>query len=80
VDVITGFAPAAAADVRGALSPEASIEARRSPGGPAPEAVERQLEAARSEIAEGREWLEARVLAPIYRAHREGTLLAAEIA
>jgi argininosuccinate lyase len=80
VDAIAGVAPEAAADVRGALSPEASIASRRSPGGPAPEAVERQLEAAASEVAEGRGWLESRVLAPIYRAHREGKLLAAEIA
>ena len=79
-EVVSGISPAAAEDFRGSLSPEASFEARRSPGGAAPEAVERQLEAAASEVAQARDWLRARVPPPIYRAHRDGRLLAAELA
>jgi argininosuccinate lyase len=80
LDVVAGMAPAAAQDFRGFLSPEASVGSRRSPGGPAPEAVERQLEAAASEVAQGREWLRARSVPPIHRAHRNGLLLSERLA
>lgn len=80
LDVLVGICPEAEEDFRAFLSPESSVRARRSPGGPAPDAVARQIELAAAEVAEAREWLIQRQTAPIYRAHLRGRLLAGEIA
>jgi len=78
-DVMRSACPLAGDDVAGFLTPEASVRSRRSEGGPAPEAVSRQIELAERDVAEGRGWLEERQPPPIYRAHREGRLSAGEI-
>jgi len=79
IDVMRSVCPLAGDDVAGFLSPEASVRSRRSEGGPAPEAVSRQIELAERDVARGREWLGSRRPPPIYRAHREGRLSAEEI-
>jgi argininosuccinate lyase len=79
VEVLEGACPEAEDGVRDLLSPESSVRARRSPGGPAPDAVAAQIEQAEREVAEGKKWLAARRPAPIDHAHREGRLLAEEI-
>ena len=79
LDVLIAICPQAQEDFRAFLSPEASVRARRSPGGPAPDAVARQLELAEAEVAEAHQWLVERQTAPIYRAHLRGRLLAGEI-
>lgn len=61
------------------LEPEAAARARRAEGGPAPEAVARQLAAARGKLEELRDWVRGLEPPPIYRAHCEGRLLEAEI-
>jgi argininosuccinate lyase len=78
-DVLISICPAADEDFRAVLSPESSVRARRSAGGPAPEAVARQLELAEAEIADARRWLGSRQPPPIYRAHLRGRLLAGEL-
>jgi argininosuccinate lyase len=80
IDVMRSICPLSGNDVAGYLSPEASVRSRRSEGGPAPEAVSRQIELAERDVAKGREWLGERQPSPIYRAHREGRLSAREIA
>ncbi len=72
-DILESCCPGAG-DVRQILTPESSIRARRSEGGPAPEAVAGQIELAEREVAGGREWLTDRRESPISRAHREGRL------
>lgn len=62
-----------------ALDPEAAVRARRLPGGPAPETVASQLEAARAAAEELRSWREGLEPPPIYQAHRSGRLLAERI-
>jgi argininosuccinate lyase len=79
IDVLREICPDAGEDFRSVLSPESSVRARRSAGGPAPEAVSLQIELASKEAAAGREWLGERQPPPIYRAHLRGRLLAAEI-
>ncbi|HSD72618.1 MAG TPA: hypothetical protein VLE54_07500, partial [Thermoanaerobaculia bacterium] len=78
-DVLVSICPAAGDDFRTVLSPESSVRARRSAGGPAPDAVSRQLVLAEEEIANARSWLESRQSPPIYRAHLRGRLLAGEL-
>ena len=79
-DVMRSACPLAGDDVAGFLTPEASVRSRRSEGGTAPEAVSRQIDLAERDLAEGRSWLRERQAPPVYRAHREGRLSAAEIA
>jgi argininosuccinate lyase len=79
IDVLRRVSPAADEDFRAALSPEASVRARRSHGGPAPDAVAAQLGAAAKEVAAGREWLAGQQPPPIYRAHLRGRLLSGDI-
>jgi argininosuccinate lyase len=78
-DVLETCCPEAGEDVARFLTPESSVRARRSEGGPAPEAVAAQIELAEREVAAGREWLAGRKESPIHRAHREGRLEAREI-
>ncbi len=78
-EALRACCPEAGEDVVGALAPEASVRARRGPGAPAPERVAEQTDAARRALEEGRAWLAEREPPPIYRAHLEGRLLAAEI-
>ncbi|HEV8231418.1 MAG TPA: argininosuccinate lyase [Thermoanaerobaculia bacterium] len=80
LEVLRGICPEADEDFREVLSVEKSIRARRSEGGPAPEAVAHQLELAEKEVALGRDWLLRRQQPPIYRAHLQGRILAEEIA
>jgi argininosuccinate lyase len=79
LDVLRLACPTADEDYRAFLSPESSVRARRSDGGPSPDAVARQLEVASKEAAAGREWLAERRPPPIYRAHLKGRLLSGEI-
>jgi argininosuccinate lyase len=78
-DVLRSCCPEAGEGVARLLAPESSVRARRSLGGPAPEAVAVQIALAESELAEARGWLAGRKESPISRAHREGRLDAAEI-
>ena len=71
--------PEAGAGAFESLSPEASVRARRTPGGPAPERVEEQIAAARATLAVERGWLAERRPPPIYRAHLDGRLPDAEL-
>jgi argininosuccinate lyase len=75
LDVLRSACPQVEPDVYEALRPEGSVRARRSPGGPAPERVREQLEAARRELETTRAWLAAAWPPPIYVAYREGRLL-----
>ncbi|MCS7234612.1 MAG: argininosuccinate lyase [Armatimonadota bacterium] len=75
LDVLQRCCPAAERDVYHALHPEDAARARRSLGGPAPERVTEQLEAARREVETTRAWLAAAAEPPIYVAYREGRLL-----
>lgn len=75
LDEIRRHCPRAGADVFDELSPEASIRARVSHGGPAPPQVEAQLVDAGAELDQARRWLDSQEPPPIYRAHREGRLL-----
>jgi argininosuccinate lyase len=79
LDVLRLACPTADEDYRAFLSPESSVRARRSDGGPSPGAVARQLEQASEEVAASREWLAERRPPPIYRAHLKGRLLSGEI-
>ncbi len=79
LDVVRSVCPQAEDDFRGFLSPESSVRSRHFPGGPAPKAVFLQLEQAREEVGEGREWLAKREPPPIDRAHREGRLTQEEL-
>ena len=80
IDVLRSVCPLADDDVTSFLTPEASVRSRRSDGGPAPEALSRQLALAEADVARGRTWLGERRPPPISEAHREGRLSAAEIA
>ncbi len=80
LEVMRSVCPLAGDDVAACLSPEASVRSRRSEGGPAPEALSRQLDLAEGDVASGRAWLAGRKPPAIYEAHREGRLSAAEIA
>lgn len=80
IDVLRSVCPLAGDDVAAFLTPEASVRSRRSDGGPAPEPFSRQLALAEADVAKGRAWLAERTQPPIYEAHREGRLSAAEIA
>ncbi len=75
LDVLQGCCPAVEQDVYEVLRPEDAARARRSHGGPAPERVAEQLEAARREVETTRAWLAAAAEPPIYLAYREGRLL-----
>lgn len=78
-EVLRESCPTAGDDVFSRLAPEASVRARRTPGGPAPERVDEQLASVRERLEREREWLAASEPPPIYRAHLEGRLLEAEI-
>jgi len=78
-DVLRACCPEAGDDVARFLTAESSVRSRRSPGGPAPEAVDAQIALAEQEVAAGREWLAGRKDSPIYRAHREARLDASEL-
>jgi len=78
-DVLESCCPEAGDDVARLLTAESSVRARRSEGGPAPEAVAAQIELAEREVVGGREWLAVRKESPISRAHREGRLEAGAI-
>jgi argininosuccinate lyase len=78
-DVLRSVCPLAGDDVARFLTPEASVRSRRSEGGPAPEAVSRQIELAERDVRKGREWLSERRPPPISEAHQEGRLSAEEI-
>ena len=78
-DVLQSIAPRAEEDFRSVLSPESSVRARRSPGGPSPDAVSGQIDLAAAEVEEARRWLSDRQTPPIYRAHLRGRLLSGEI-
>jgi len=80
LEVLQTFCPLADAGAGEALSPERSVRSRRSQGGPAPEAVSTQIALAEGSVAEGRGWLAKREPPPVHRAHREGRLLAEELA
>lgn len=80
IDVLRSVCPLAGDDVAAFLTPEASVRSRRSDGGPAPEPFSRQLALAEADVAKGRAWLAERTQPPIYEAHRDGRLSAAEIA
>jgi argininosuccinate lyase len=80
IAVLRSVCPLAGDDVALFLSPESSVRSRRSEGGPAPEAVSLQIEHAERDVERAREWLAKRQTPPIYRAHRDGRLLAEEIA
>lgn len=80
IDVLRSVCPRAGDDAAASLSADASVRSRRSDGGPAPEAVSRQLALAEEDVAKGRAWLAGRKPPAIYEAHREGRLCAAEIA
>jgi len=75
LEVLRTCCPQAEADVYEALRPEEAGRARRTWGGPAPERVAEQLDAARRELETTRAWLAATGEPPIYRAYREGRLL-----
>lgn len=79
LEVMRRVCPAAGDDFRSVLSPESSVRARRSGGGPSPDAVALQLELADREIASGRDWLARRQPPPIYRAHLRGRLLSEDV-
>lgn len=78
-DVLEACCPGLPASDAEALKPEAAARARRAAGGPAPEAVARQLAAVRHECEELRAWVRGLGPPPICRAHREGRLLDREI-
>jgi argininosuccinate lyase len=78
-EALRACCPEAGDDVSRFLTAESSVRSRRSPGGPAPEAVDAQIGLAEREVATGREWLAGRTEPPIYRAHREARLDAGEI-
>ncbi len=78
-DVLEACCPGLHPTAAQVLEPEAAARARRAEGGPAPEAVARQLAAARRASDELRAWARGLEPPPVYRAHREGRLLAAEI-
>ena len=59
--------PGVGEEVRQAIRPEAAVRAHASPGGPAPERVGEQLEAARAELRSHREWLESLGPPPVLR-------------
>jgi argininosuccinate lyase len=63
------------ADVYDVLSPEGSVRARLSHGGPAPERVAEQIAQLRREVAASREWLSESTLPPVYGLHEEGRLV-----
>ncbi len=75
LDVLRAACPGVEPDVYEVLRPEHAVRARRSWGGPAPERVAEQLDAARQELQTTRAWLQAATLPPIYAAYREGRLL-----
>jgi len=75
LDVLRSCCPQVEADVYDALRPEGAGRARRSHGGPAPERVAEQLEAARREVETTRAWLAAAADPPVYAAYRQGKLL-----
>ena len=79
-EVLRSSCPEAGDDVAKYLTPESSVRARRSAGGPAPEAVDAQIALADGEVAAGRAWLAGREESPISRAHRETRLDAQELA
>jgi argininosuccinate lyase len=63
------------ADVYDVLSPEGSVRARLSHGGPAPERVAEQIAHLRREVAASRGWLSGRTDPPVYRLHEGGRLV-----
>ncbi|MFN3285248.1 MAG: argininosuccinate lyase [bacterium] len=75
LDVLRSCCPQVDADVYEALRPQDAGRARRSHGGPAPERVAEQLEAARRELETTRAWLAAAADPPVYAAYRQGQLL-----
>lgn len=75
LEVLQSACPEVAPDVYEVLRPENAVRARRSHGGPAPERVAQQLEAARGELEMTRAWLAAAAPPPVYVAYREGRLL-----
>lgn len=75
LDVLQSACPDAGPDVYEVLRPEHAVRARNSHGGPAPERVAEQLEAARGELETTRAWLSAASPPPVYVAYREGRLL-----
>ena len=61
------------------VRPESSLAAHQSFGGPAPDRVAEQIEEIAERLDAERRWLEAQEPPPIYRAHRNGELLAPTI-
>lgn len=71
--------PEVTAGVLDELRPDRAAAAHDSPGGPAPDRVSEQLQAADRDLVALESWLDAREPAPIYRAHLAGDLLAEDL-
>lgn len=68
-----------AADLVESLDPDRAVRAQDVPGGPAPVRVAEQLREARRETEDLRSWAAGLEEPPIYRAFREGALLAEDL-
>ena len=71
--------PAAEDDVLESLSPEGSVRAHASFGGPAPERVKEQLESADAALRSRHEWIAGLREPPIYAAFKSGALTAGSL-
>ena len=78
-DEIREVCPAAEDDVLECLSPEGSVRAHTSFGGPAPERVEEQLESADAALRSSHDWIDALREPPIYAAFKSGSLTAGSL-
>ena len=76
VGEIRDVCPAAEDDVLECLSPEGSVRAHSSFGGPAPVRVAEQLEAADAAFLSSKGWIDGLRDSPIYGAFKSGTLTA----
>ena len=76
VSEIRELCAAAEDDVLECLSPEGSVRAHSSFGGPAPERVAEQLESADVALRSSQEWIDRRGDPPIYAAFKSGALTA----
>jgi argininosuccinate lyase len=79
LDELRVACPRADEDLLGALSPEASLRSRRSPGGAAPAQVREQLELARAALDKGLRFSAEQRPSPIRLAFEQGRLLDEEI-
>ena len=76
---VLAICPELSAEDLAVLAPAASVEAHRSPGGPAPERVAEQLDAAQQALDHWRSWIEGIAEPPVAKAAREGRLLDDEL-